>query len=464
MKKKTDLIFSLLLVPLDALMVICGFIIAYYFRTNLEIVPVKGSVWDLPHYINFALYLLPIWLVIFALEGLYSGKRIKSGIKELTSIFMGVSTGTTVVVIWIFFSKTEFFSRLIVLYIWLASLVTLILGRALIKIIQRFLYQYNIGTKKIIIAGWDKHVAYLAGRIQDNKGYGFQIIGYLNDNKLENDFKYLGSIEDFEKVIKEKNIDEIFIFDKNITDDRMSEILAISNMNNVVFKVIPNSLEMKASNIDVYAMEGVPILQYRRTPLAGWGRIFKRFIDLLGSALGLIILSPFFLVIAIIIKLDSKGPVFFKQERVGQNGNFMFYKFRSMKLGAEKEHEEYIKKYGNMFKLKDDPRTTKFGRFLRKTSLDELAQLINVFKGEMSLVGPRPPMVEEVKLYNPWQKQRLGIKPGLTGLWQVSGRSDINFDEWVKLDIYYIENWSLWLDIKIILKTIEVVFLGKGAY
>ncbi len=170
------------------------------------------------------------------------------------------------------------------------------------------------------------------------------------------------------------------------------------------------------------------------------------------------------LIVVILIKLTSRGPILFRQERVGLDRNFIFYKFRTMYANADKKHGELMRKHGIMFKLENDPRITPLGKFLRKTSLDELPQFFNVLKGEMSLIGPRPPMPEEVALYNKWQKKRLGVKPGITGLWQVSGRSEVSFNEWVKLDVYYIENWSLWLDCQILLKTIVVVLKGRGAY
>lgn len=464
MKKKSELFFSVLLIPLDAIMIFAGFIVAYFWRTSWGLVPVKGSIWEFEHYLTFCLYLLPLWIIIFALEGLYSIKKIRQGLAEATSIFMGVSAGVTVVVIWLFFSKTDFFSRLIVLYIWIVCVVFMILGRLAIRMLKSFLYRFNIGVKRVLMIGWDNQIEHIAGKINANKGLGYKMLGYLFDHKKDTNFKYLGKEEDLDNIVKQEHPDEVILSDTNVSDEKMAEILSFCNENKIVFKVIPNAFEMKASNITATTMEEIPVLVYSRTPLAGWGRVTKRLIDLIGSTIGLIVTSPIFLLIAIAIKIDSKGPVFFRQLRVGNSGNFMFYKFRSMKIGADKEHEKYIQKYGNMFKLKDDPRTTKVGRFIRKTSLDELAQLINVFLGQMSLVGPRPPMVEEVNLYTKFQKQRLGIKPGITGLWQVSGRSDISFDEWVSLDVFYIENWSLWMDIKILLRTIWVVFAGKGAY
>jgi exopolysaccharide biosynthesis polyprenyl glycosylphosphotransferase len=223
-------------------------------------------------------------------------------------------------------------------------------------------------------------------------------------------------------------------------------------------------MELQTRHIEMNIWGDVPLLELKRTPLDGWGRIIKRIVDIVGSIIALILSSLFFLIVPIIIKFDSKGPVFFKQKRVGLDKNFNFLKFRTMKEGAQKEHNKLMKEHGIMFKLKNDPRITKVGKFLRKTSIDEIPQFINVLKGEMSLVGPRPPMPEEVAHYSNWQKKRLGVKPGITGLWQVSGRSNLSFEEWVKLDKFYIENWSFALDMQILFRTFIVLINKVGAY
>jgi exopolysaccharide biosynthesis polyprenyl glycosylphosphotransferase len=235
-------------------------------------------------------------------------------------------------------------------------------------------------------------------------------------------------------------------------------------LNGLGFKITPNLFLVRSSRVSVQSLVGVPILEFHRTPLDGWGQIIKRTSDIVMTAILLILLSPLMLLTALLVKLTSKGPVLFRQERVGLEKNFIIFKFRTMNEKAPDDHQKMMKKYGVMFKLKRDPRLTPVGGFLRKTSLDELPQFFNVLKGEMSLIGPRPPMPAEVALYNNWQKKRLGVKPGITGLWQVSGRSELSFDDWVRWDAYYIENWSLWMDFQIFFKTIWVVFKSRGAY
>jgi exopolysaccharide biosynthesis polyprenyl glycosylphosphotransferase len=236
----------------------------------------------------------------------------------------------------------------------------------------------------------------------------------------------------------------------------------------ISIRIIPEMYDIAASAIQFKSSDLYPYVEVVKTPLRGVNLFLKRLVDLLLSGIGLILLIPVFVVVSILIKLDSKGPIFFKQRRIGKNGiQFTMYKFRSMVANAE-ELKERLKDQNEMdgpvFKIKEDPRITKLGKFIRKYSIDELPQLFNVFRGDMSLIGPRPPLVEEVEQYNDYQWRRLDVRPGLSGLWQISGRNHVSFEEWVSLDIYYIENWSMKLDTKILLQTIPVVLFGKGAY
>ncbi len=463
--RKFDLIFKVILLPIDALMIFCAFLIAYKLRANWDIIPTVGPLWKFSDYIIFCLKLLPVWLVIFALEGLYNIRRSRRGFSEVMGILLATAAGTTVIVIWIFFGKIAFFSRLIVLYIWIASLILVFISRQLIYSFQRILNYFDVGTKQVIFIGFDNQVDYLVKSIKKNKFSPYKIIGYLNHaDHHKSVIKYLGHYDELQKIIDSKHIDEVILNDTNISAEKAAEILAICKENRISFKYIPNAFDMKSTNIYATTLENVPIIEYNHTSLEGWGKVAKRIVDIIGSLILIIILSPVFVIIAILVKIDSKGPVFFVQKRLGNHNKFNFIKFRSMRIGAEKEHDEYIKKYGNMFKLANDPRITKFGRFIRRTSIDELPQLFNVFTGSMSLVGPRPPMPEEAAHYTRFQKQRLAIKPGITGLWQVSGRSNLTFEEWVQLDLFYIENWSLWLDLKILSKTLSAVINRDGAY
>jgi exopolysaccharide biosynthesis polyprenyl glycosylphosphotransferase len=233
-------------------------------------------------------------------------------------------------------------------------------------------------------------------------------------------------------------------------------------------KVVPDLYEMTLNRVAVDDINGIPLIGVREVTISGWNFAIKRAIDIILCFIASIILAPIFLLIAIAIKVDSAGPVFFKQVRIGRGGKpFVCYKFRSMREGADRELDKLAdlnEATGPLFKIKNDPRLTRMGRFFRRTSLDEFPQIINVLRGEMSLVGPRPPLPREVAQYEDWHKKRLEVAPGMSGLWQVSGRSLLTFDEMVMLDLFYIENWSLTLDLKIMLRTVPSVLLADGAF
>ena len=278
----------------------------------------------------------------------------------------------------------------------------------------------------------------------------------------------LGSIDDLGLVIRSMQVDEVIIalpsnmHYQAIRSVRMCERLGTS------FKLIPDLYEVSLSRINMEAIEGIPLLNIKQASLNTVGRLITRFVDVTVAILLLILSSPLWLCLGLAIRLTSSGPIIYKQIRIGLNGKpFSMYKFRSMYRDADQRLATLLannEAQGPLFKIKEDPRVTPVGRFLRRNSLDEFPQFINVLKGEMSLVGPRPPLPREVAQYEEWQKGRLAIKPGLTGLWQVRGRSDLTFDEGVLMDLYYIENWSLRLYFQILLRTIPAVLFGRGAY
>ena len=284
-----------------------------------------------------------------------------------------------------------------------------------------------------------------------------------------------------EAVHKVGDIDEIIQADSQLDEPQVLEMVEYASKNHVTYRFVPNNFGMYATQSTMQVMSGVPLLEVRQTPLEGWGRIIKRAFDLVGVIVGLILASPLFVLVAIAIKLTDPGPVFYKHKRLSRSGKTIYvYKFRSLlmkystgagysgktdaQIFTEMGRPELVEEFKKAQKLEKDPRVSKVGRFLRKTSMDELPQLINVLKGDMSLVGPRPIVADEVEHYGSQADTFFALKPGLVGLWQVSGRSDVDYDERVKLDIYYIENWSLWLDIKVLAKAVVTVLTGKGAY
>jgi exopolysaccharide biosynthesis polyprenyl glycosylphosphotransferase len=459
--KKFNLYITALKLPLDVIAIYAGFVLAYYIRyKNIGIRVTRAMPFDSFNLI--ILFIIVVWLIVFALSKLYEFRK-RAFIEEFGITVVAISAGMMVLFTILFFTNNNSFSRLIIGYSWIFTSAFVVFFRAVLRIIEKVHYLSDKGKIKVLLIGSDDTADEIF-KSYNVKGSRYKIIGVLNDQN-NNNIKLLGKASDYQKIIEQYKIDEVVQTDQNLDKNLTESIINYCHLNGIGFKFISSISAIRSKNIIVEAIGGIPVIEIRRSPLAGWGRIAKRIMDIIGSIIAIIIASPLMLVVSIVIKLDSKGPVLFKQRRVGANNKeFIFMKFRSMYTGAHKEHEKMIKKYGNMFKLKDDPRVTRFGRFLRKTSIDELPQFFNVFKGEMSLVGPRPPMPEEVSRYSEWQKKRVGFKPGVTGLWQVSGRSDTSFEEWVKLDVYYIENWSLLLDLHIILKTFFVIFTKRGAY
>ncbi len=300
-------------------------------------------------------------------------------------------------------------------------------------------------------------------------------VGYILDKPMSEKRKFnsLGRIEDMESILRNKEIDQVFfILHNDDSVDKIQKYIDLCLEMGVTVRVVMDvsyTRRMHRSDSFVSSVGTFPVITYHTIALNSFERVIKRTMDLVIAILATIILSPIMLITAVAIRIDSPGPAIFKQKRVGQNGRiFDIYKFRSMCVDAEAKKETLMEQNemdGFMFKIKDDPRVTRVGKFIRKTSIDELPQLFNVIRGEMSLVGTRPPTIEEVSRYKRGQWRRISIKPGITGMWQISGRNDItNFDEVVELDLKYIDNWTIWLDIKILFKTVGVLVTKKGAY
>jgi exopolysaccharide biosynthesis polyprenyl glycosylphosphotransferase len=297
------------------------------------------------------------------------------------------------------------------------------------------------------------------------------ILGYVEPNGTsggEAGGDILGTIADIPRIIEHNVVDEmIFVGNKPMDLTQLDEVLAVCNEQGIRTRVAVDVFPAKVSKVSMEFLEGVPLVTFSTTPDHALSLLVKRVIDVVMSVLALAVLMPLLLVVGLLVRLTSKGPMIYRQVRCGLYGRrFVLYKFRSMLEGAEDilwEIKHLNEMDGPVFKMRNDPRVTPLGRLLRKSSIDELPQLWNVLKGDMSLVGPRAPLPEEVKEYTPWQRRRLSVKPGITCLWQVSGRNEVDFHEWMKLDLHYIDNWSLLLDFKILLRTFPVVLLGKGA-
>ncbi|MFH1750003.1 MAG: sugar transferase [bacterium] len=471
---RVELLLLFLKMPTDLIMIVLAFVLAYFIRLEY-FGPAPNEFMPLDQYIkNYVLLVLPLWVLVASMNGLYNRKN-QGLLSDYNQITTSVSLIFMFVLGFLFLTRTLFFSRLLIMYAWIITIILVSVGRSLIWLIQKFIYSKGIGIRKVIIIGTGTIAQSIAHQTQKNGEGERQVLAFIDTGNSKK--RYIMSLpvikgfQNLEKRFDYDDISEIIWTGKGLDSNAAFELVSFCQDEKIRFRYVPNLFETRSTNIDLETIAGIPVISLRKTPLEGWGRIFKRAIDVISSVFGLIISFPLFIITAITIKLDSKGPIFFIQKRVGEDSEFSFYKFRTMIKDAPKllyKVRKDKKDTGPFINVKvsGDPRITKVGRFLRKTSLDELPQLINVLKGEMSLVGPRPLAPEESKDVEAFEKQyrvRRYVKPGMTGLWQVSGRSEMTTEERIRLDIYYTENWSLLLDIQIIIKTFWRIISKKGA-
>ncbi len=460
--KRAELLFSAILVPVDYLMIILAGLAAYRLRF-WEIASLRPVVYELPfrEYFSIVVGVGIVWLAVFAFSGLYAIRSTKRFLDELVKIFLACSTGILLIIVLIFFQRELFSSRFIILAGWLLAVVFVSIGRLIVRNIQHSAFRKGYGVRNIIVVGSGDTGSFLMEHFKADPKAGYRIIDSVETINDE-------SLQKIDSEIAQSKIDEIVLSDPSVDRTDRLRLLDLCIKHNTAFKYAADMLDAKISNVRYETIAGQPIIEIKRTPLDGWGRILKRIGDTVLAALFLVVFSPLFLIVAIIIKIDSPGSVFVRLERVGEsNKHFSLYKFRSMVQNAQAMKKDLMKynerQDGPLFKIKDDPRVTKFGKFIRRTSIDELPQFINVIRGEMSIVGPRPHEPEEVSRYQKEHHKLLAIKPGITGMAQISGRSDLSFEEEARLDIYYVENWSPLLDLKIMLRTPLVVLSTKSA-
>lgn len=461
MKRRLDLLFAASLVPLDYLAVLAAGWTAYNLRFHqiADLLPVAATI-PQGQYVKLVAVVAVVWVTVLGLAGVY---RLRQHLtSEFGRIFLGVSTAVLLVIVAIFFQREFFASRFIILAAWVLSIVYLWLGHLLLRGVQRLLLRQGIGTRQVIMIGRDQTTEELTRLFRRRPSMGYRVLQSWPEVSLE-------TLQALDQLLLTGGIDEVILGDPAIPKAQTLQVLERCSEHNVAFKYAADVFDTQAGNIDIHDLAGVPLIEIRRTPLDGWGRILKRTLDLLLGLITFLIAFVPGLLVALTIKLDSRGSIFVRLERVGQSQRkFRLWKFRSMIQDAHVLKPQLLDKNerddGPLFKMKHDPRITRVGRFIRKTSLDELPQLLNVLKGDMSLVGPRPHEPEEVARYEKHHKKLLAIKPGMTGMAQVSGRSNLSFEDEVRLDTYYIEHWSLSLDLQILLRTpAAVVRIGTAA-
>ncbi|MCK4315216.1 MAG: undecaprenyl-phosphate glucose phosphotransferase [Anaerolineae bacterium] len=460
----------------DILLISVSVLLAYWARYELQWFRDISYHHPLSAYVPFSLLFTALMLLAFQMDRVYQQWRGCPWLDQVYRIINAVAKSVVVLFAITFFLDIfgpVQYSRALFLQAGLIVIPLLSLARLAQNGVEGWLRSRGIGVARVIIVGAGEAGRTVMRAIVARPELGYQVIGFVDDNpdKGSTDigrFKALGPLRNLPRLIDEETVDEVIITLPWMYHRKIMSIVRECERRQVSARIVPDLFQMSLSRVDVDDLGGVPLIGVREVGFGRGALLVKRGMDVAGAAIGLTLGAPLLALTALAIRLDSPGPIVFRQTRVGMGGRyFEMYKFRSMREGAEAELEqlrELDEVDGVTFKMRDDPRQTRVGRFLRRTSLDELPQLWNVLRGEMSLVGPRPPVLAEVSRYVEWHKKRLQVRPGMTGLWQVSGRSLLSFDEMVLLDVYYIENWSLWLDFKILLRTIPKVLFGDGAY
>lgn len=469
--KRSELAFTLALVPLDYLALMAAGITAFYARFHPLFTQWRPVVFDLTveRYSTVLVPVALVWLGVFTLSGLYSSRprRIAS---ELTRVLLACSTSMAAVFALLFFSRVLFESRFIAVVAWGLAVVFVSLGRLAIRMVQRALLAWGIGARRVMVVGEHKTARALLDDIAARPRLGFRVVERFDRFDQETADRILAAH-------KREPIDEIILADPEASREEALDLLSFTDTHQMGFRYTADLFSAAVGRTVVHTLAGIPVIEVQKTPLDGWGAIYKRLFDIVGSFALIVLTSPIMLAVSVALFMEQPGRVLFSRDqngrkttRVGQGGKpFHYFKFRSMVKDAHKYRfdPEFIRKYGNMregsplFKLKDDPRITRVGKAIRKFHLDELPEFFLVLIGRMSLVGPRPHLPEEVDQYQPHQRKVLTIKPGITGPAQISGRADLDFEEEVRLDTYYIEHWSPWQDLVILLKTPLVAFRGK---
>lgn len=417
--------------------------------------------------------LLPLWIVLFAYEGLYDLDRLEWNAGELNRVVRAVSMSLFLIIVGSYLLKWQDLSRgwMVLLAIFATGFT--IAGRLGDRALVSAMRRSRRLVERTLVVGTNEEAAHLITRLRRDGGTGIDPVGYAAecDDMVRPTFRdlvCLGPISEIRRIVLEHGIDTVLVASTSLPYNDMVQLFDQLRGLPIQLHVSSGLYRILTSRVLVREVAGVPLITVKAVPLSRTKLFEKRAFDITVGILAAMVLSPIWIPVTILIKITSRGPLLYRQTRVGREGQpFEMLKFRSMVSEADNKVQELADLNdadGLLFKVKNDPRLTAVGRFIRKFSIDELPQIINVMRGEMSLVGPRPPLPREVKDYAPWHHRRLEVTPGMTGLWQVSGRSDLSFDEAVRLDVFYIENWSPKFDMSIILRTIPVVLTGRGAY
>jgi exopolysaccharide biosynthesis polyprenyl glycosylphosphotransferase len=456
----------------DTLMIGLGFSLAYALRfwTGWQIY--DAGLERPGFYVALVAILVPCWVGIFFVYGLYNPQKLFYGPQEYARIFNACLLGTMLVVLLSFIEPDFVIARAWLIISWACILVLSFAWRFVARRAIYALRKRGLFIEQVVIVGANAEGRAIAAQLQATPTAGARVVGFVDERLPIGDeplpmLPVLGSSTAFHAIVDQYQIDTVIIADTELVRDRLATIYdAMAALRRVDVRLAPGLFELLTIGVEVCEQGSIPLLSLNKTRITGLHAYSKAFIDRLGAALGLLILSPLLLIVYLAVRFDSPGPVIYRRRVVGVgHRSFDAYKFRTMHMNGNKllspEQKAELEQEG---KLKDDPRITRVGKFLRRTSIDELPQLFNVLLGDMSLVGPRMLTYEELRHFGRWQHNLLTVRPGLTGLWQISGRSNLGYEERVRLDMHYIRNYSIWLDLSIIFRTVPIVFTGHGAY
>jgi exopolysaccharide biosynthesis polyprenyl glycosylphosphotransferase len=474
MRRTTDFTIPFLTVLSDVIAVEGAFLLAYAIRFHTTVLDTLGFPReDMPGigaYLQGSVFIVIAWLLLFQSRRMYAARRNVVLTDELVSVIKVVTLGLLIVMSAGFLYRGFSYSRAVVGLLWIFSILLVLAGRTCVLALERASYRRGHNLQPAVVIGGEGSANEVYARLHLHRSFGYRIVGYFADHAAHEELTlarapHLGALADAPAFLQKGDIERVFIALRSQDHPALFDVITACEGLNVEFMMVPDVLELMTSQVRVRELEGIPFLRIKGIPLTTWGRIAKRIFDVAISALLLLLFSPFLLVLAVLIKIDSRGPVFFNQRRVGLDGNeFTMHKFRTMVVGAEGMDQRagvgVRTDLEHGIGARNDPRRTGLGRFLRATSFDELPQLFNVLLGEMSLVGPRPErphFVKELQEVVPKYLDRHRVKTGVTGWAQVNGlRGDTSIAERIKYDLYYIENWSLTFDIKILLRTLRV--------
>ncbi|MBT3418821.1 MAG: sugar transferase [Candidatus Magasanikbacteria bacterium] len=470
--KRSEMLLMIATVPVDFLMLMFAAVCSYQLRFTDWALSLRAVTFELSFssFIHLSIWVALLWLVIFASLKLYTPDANRKLANDFVRVITGCFIGLGIVAIYVMFTQQLFDSRFLVITSFIFSVVFVLLGRLVMRGVKSVLYRMGVGLRRVVLIGEDASIKDISIELNTRRELGYRVIGTFSS---------------FSKAVEKKlldvSTDEVIFVRPRFDDEALISAISFCHEHHITFKYAADLFSSYASHVTVHPLAGVPIVELRRTPLEGWGRVAKRLFDIIVSICVLVLFSPLYVLLIFLVFIDSGRPIIYKNARVGVRGAlFTAYKFRSMyqkdctgpQFGvsgkkALKKEEELIEKQntrvGPIYKVGNDPRVTSFGRVLRRISLDEFPQFVNVLKGDMSIVGPRPHQPREVSGYIEEHKKVFTVKPGITGLSQISGRSDLLYDDEVRLDVFYIEHWSLLLDLIILVKTPFILFRRRRA-